>query len=70
MFKKLINKIIMGTKCYLTLKKELEETQKINDELYPKVEKATKIARKIIRAINKKDEKLAKQLCKQIIKGE
>lgn len=71
MLKKLINKIIMSTKCYLSLRQysnELEETLNSN--------KTT--ARKIIRAVNsllKKDElvttkKQIKELCNEIIKGE
>ena len=33
MFKKLINKIIMGTKCYLQLKQKLEDLEKENQDI-------------------------------------
>lgn len=33
MFKKLMNKIIMGTKCYLALRQKLQEVEKENQDI-------------------------------------
>ena len=71
MLKKIINKIIMGTRCYLSLKK-------YSNELEEKISMNKTTARKIVRAVNsllKKDElvstkKQIKALCNEIIKGE
>lgn len=84
MLKNLINKIIMGTKCYIALKDKftkLEEDLNVYQETIIDLQNIisgnkTK-ARKIVRAVNgliKKDEivntqKEIKEICNQIIKG-
>ena len=77
MFKKILDKIVMGTYCYLALQEKFmqvcEDFEFANEVIkkYNTLTNKNKTkARQIIRAINKDDKVLAKKLCNQIIKGE
>lgn len=85
MLKKLINKIIMGTKCYILLKERCNVLEKENNDIRAYVQKLLEmlsqdktIARRIVRRVNgliKREDsvqatKEIKALCNQIFKGE
>jgi hypothetical protein len=85
MFKKIINKIIMATQCYLALKERFSGLEFVVDAQAEKIKeqdvliaKNKTTARKIVRTVNgliKREDsinatKKIKALCNEIIKGE
>ena len=85
MLRKLINKIIMGTKCYSMLKEKFRDNELLIESLTEELKKSSDsvsknktTARKIIRVVNgliKREDsvqatKEIKALCNEIIKGE